>query len=36
VRAFAGGGIVADSDADDELDETNAKFLPIVNAFIGG
>ena len=36
VRAFAGGGIVADSDADAELDETNAKFLPIVNAFIGG
>ena len=32
VRAFAGCGIVAGSDPDDELAESNAKLLPIRNA----
>lgn len=35
VTAYAGGGIVAGSDVDEELAETNAKFAPIVNAFGG-
>lgn len=35
VTAYAGGGIVAGSVAEDELAETNAKFEPIVNAFGG-
>lgn len=33
VTAYAGGGIVAGSVAEDELAETSAKFEPIVNAF---
>lgn len=35
VTAFAGGGIVSGSIAEDELAETNVKFEPIVNAFGG-
>lgn len=33
IRAFAGAGIVADSDPDTELAETKLKFRPIVEAF---
>ncbi|KAB1656664.1 isochorismate synthase [Pseudoclavibacter chungangensis] len=33
VTAFAGGGIVGESDASDEYDETELKFRPIVEAF---
>lgn len=36
VTAYAGGGIVTDSVAADELRETSAKFEPIVAAFSGG
>jgi len=32
VRIFAGCGIVADSDPEDELDEARAKFVPVVEA----
>lgn len=35
VTAFAGGGIVAGSVAENELAETSAKFEPIINAFGG-
>jgi menaquinone-specific isochorismate synthase len=33
VRAYAGAGIVADSDPDTELAETRMKFRPVVDAF---
>ena len=36
VTAFAGAGIVADSDPEWELVETRMKFRPIVEAFSGG
>jgi menaquinone-specific isochorismate synthase len=33
IRAFAGAGIVADSDPDKELAETRMKFRPVIDAF---
>ncbi|MBI5160926.1 MAG: chorismate-binding protein, partial [Micrococcales bacterium] len=33
ITAFAGAGIVADSDPDRELAETKLKFRPVVEAF---
>lgn len=35
VTAYAGGGIVAESDAGEELAETSVKFEPIIGAFNG-
>lgn len=35
VTAYAGGGIVTESDVDEELAETTAKFTPIISAFGG-
>ena len=35
ITAFAGGGIVASSDASDEYRETQLKFRPIVEALRG-
>ncbi len=36
VRLFAGCGIVADSDPEDELAEAQAKFVPVRDALAGG
>ena len=33
ITAYAGAGILADSNADQELAETTLKFRPIVEAF---
>jgi menaquinone-specific isochorismate synthase len=35
ARLFAGGGIVADSDPDHELAETDAKLVPVRDALEG-
>jgi menaquinone-specific isochorismate synthase len=33
ITAYAGAGIVADSDPDKELAETRMKFRPVIDAF---